>query len=116
MASQCGSQKIMLPSGAYNFQWKAIAIILAVGLPLWVLGTFLEYLIDLALKLCGANERRLYWIVDAPCQLQRLAYKAAGYGKWERGDRSLPVWALERPGIVPELDYANLKEPVLVPA
>lgn len=127
LASQCSSQRIMLPSGSTNFKFSAIIIIAAVGGFFWLLGTGIEWLVDKILLLCSprrgslqpsrartrARKSRLDWILDGPCQLQRLAYKAAGYGKWERAREDEPVWLYEHPGEVAHITRYSVDEPLL---
>ena len=47
LASQCYSQRIMLPSGSTNFKFSAIIIIAVVGGFFWLLGTGIERLVDM---------------------------------------------------------------------
>ena len=127
LASQCYSQRIMLPSGSTNFKFSAIIIIAVVGGFFWLLGTGIERLVDNVLLLCSprkgslqpsrartrARKSRLDWILDGPCQLQRLAYKAAGYGKWERTLEDEPVWLYELSGEVAHIARYSVDEPLL---
>ena len=116
LASQCYSQKIRLPSGSTNFHFGAIILILCIGVPLWLLGTLADCMAQSMLKVLHQEERNLSWTLDGTTQLQRLAYLAAGYGKWERVREELPVWKYDHLGPTPGIDTRGSNGPFIVHA
>lgn len=114
LASQCYSQKIRLPSGSSNFHFGAIIIILCIGVPLWLIGTFIDSIVQSILKMLDEEARYLGWILDGTTQLQRLAYLAAGYGSWERVQEELPVWKYDHLGGTPDIDTSGTNGPFIV--
>ena len=65
-------------------------------------------------KMLRQKERNRSWTLDGTTQLQRLAYLAAGYGKWECVRDELPVWKYDHLGPTPEIDTRGTNGPFIV--
>jgi hypothetical protein len=87
----CRSILVQSTGNFQNFSVLGIAIIIAVGGVIILLGASIDTIVGWLQS--KNNPRRLQWRADSKFQIQRMAYEGAGWGPWENCDGTIPYIA-----------------------
>lgn len=85
----CGAQKVKGSSAYQNFDFVAVMVVVGVCSFVVVLGLTVDTCVACAQG--KGSYAKVAWKLDYLLQLQRMAWEGAGYGRWERLQKIVPV-------------------------